>query len=166
MILKLVPGTSFANSKTISAFADTDLQLMMKMVTNNNLQKPWPATLLKKRLWHRCFPVNFLKFVRTPFYTEHLCRLLLNLSTHCYLQPRISNRVCQKCDRFEKFINICHSSQDHLKTGDFKKKQEDGSFSLKNRASPLKRESWNICICVHYVSFPTSAPFNNTLTFP
>ena len=26
-----------------------------------------PATLLKKRLWHRCFPVNFEKFIRTPF---------------------------------------------------------------------------------------------------
>ena len=27
-----------------------------------------PATLLKKRLWHRCFPVNFAKFLRTPFW--------------------------------------------------------------------------------------------------
>ena len=26
-----------------------------------------PLTLLKKRLWHRCFPVNFAKFLRTPF---------------------------------------------------------------------------------------------------
>ena len=26
------------------------------------------ATLLKKRLWHRCFPVNFAKFLRTPFF--------------------------------------------------------------------------------------------------
>ena len=26
-----------------------------------------PATLLKKRLWHRCFAVNVLKFLRTPF---------------------------------------------------------------------------------------------------
>ena len=25
------------------------------------------ATLLKKRLWHRCFSVNFAKFLRTPF---------------------------------------------------------------------------------------------------
>ena len=25
------------------------------------------ATLLKKRLWHRCFPVNFAKFLTTPF---------------------------------------------------------------------------------------------------
>ena len=29
------------------------------------------ATLLKKRLWHRCFPVNFAKFIRTPFFIEH-----------------------------------------------------------------------------------------------
>ena len=30
------------------------------------------ATLLKRRLWHRCFPVNFAKFLRTPFLTKHL----------------------------------------------------------------------------------------------
>ena len=34
---------------------------------------------LKKRLWHRCFPVNFAKFLRTPFLTEHLWWLLLSL---------------------------------------------------------------------------------------
>ena len=27
-----------------------------------------PATFLKKRLWHICLPVNFVKFLRTPFY--------------------------------------------------------------------------------------------------
>ena len=26
-----------------------------------------PATLLKKRLWHRCFPVSFAKFLKTLF---------------------------------------------------------------------------------------------------
>ena len=36
-----------------------------------------PATLLKKRLWRRCFPVNFAKFPRTPFLTENLRWLLL-----------------------------------------------------------------------------------------
>ena len=25
-----------------------------------------PANLLKKRLWHRCFSLNFVKFLRTP----------------------------------------------------------------------------------------------------
>ena len=35
------------------------------------------ATLLKKRLWHRCFPVKFEKVLRTPIFTEHLWWLLL-----------------------------------------------------------------------------------------
>ena len=39
-----------------------------------------PETLLKKRLWHRCFPVNFVKFLRTPFLTKHLRSLFLYLS--------------------------------------------------------------------------------------
>ena len=36
-----------------------------------------PATLLKMRLWHRCFPVNFVKFLRIPYFTEHPRWLLL-----------------------------------------------------------------------------------------
>ena len=41
-----------------------------------------PATLLKKRLWHKCFPVNFTKFLGTPFLTEHLRWLLLKKTFH------------------------------------------------------------------------------------
>ena len=44
-----------------------------------------PATLLKKRLWHRCFPVNFTKFLRTPFSTEHPRWLLLAFSGSSFL---------------------------------------------------------------------------------
>ena len=43
----------------------------------NKVAGPRPATLLNKRLWHRCFPVNFMKFLRAPFYIEHLWWLLL-----------------------------------------------------------------------------------------
>ena len=32
------------------------------------LQASRPATLLTKRLCHRCFPANFVKFLRTPFF--------------------------------------------------------------------------------------------------
>ena len=31
------------------------------------LQDSWPATLLKKRLQHRCFPVNVLKCLKKTF---------------------------------------------------------------------------------------------------
>ena len=43
----------------------------------NKVAGPRPVTLLKKRLWHRCYPVNFVKFLRTPFIIEHLWWLLL-----------------------------------------------------------------------------------------
>ena len=36
-----------------------------------------PETLLKKRLWHMCFPVNFAKFLRAPFLQNISRRLLL-----------------------------------------------------------------------------------------
>ena len=39
-----------------------------------------PATLFKKRLWHRCFLVTFAKFLRTPFFTKHIQWLLLTFA--------------------------------------------------------------------------------------
>ena len=39
-----------------------------------------PASLSKKTLWHRCFPLNFVKFLRTPFLQNTSEELLLNLS--------------------------------------------------------------------------------------
>ena len=44
-----------------------------------------PSTLLKKRPWHRCFPVNFAKFLRTP--------LLQNTSGQLFLLTEIQN-IC------------------------------------------------------------------------
>ena len=48
------------------------------------------ATLLKKKLWHRSFPVNFVKFLRTPFFTEHLRWLLLDVHR---IAPVIANAL-------------------------------------------------------------------------
>ena len=40
--------------------------------------KAW--NFIKRRLQHRCFLVKFAKFLRTPFFTEHLRWLLLKLN--------------------------------------------------------------------------------------
>ena len=45
------------------------------------LIKKRPAHLLKKRPWHRCFPVNFVKLLKTPFLPEHLRWLLLSIAS-------------------------------------------------------------------------------------
>ena len=39
-----------------------------------------PASLLKKSLWHRCFPVAFVKFLRRPFLQNTSGRILLILA--------------------------------------------------------------------------------------
>ena len=47
----------------------------------NKVAGPRPVTLLKKRLCHRCFPMNFVKFLRIPFFIEHLqCDFLIGYS--------------------------------------------------------------------------------------
>ena len=44
-------------------------KMILKFLQNFRLG---PGTLLKKRLRRRCFPVNFAKFLRTPFLIEQL----------------------------------------------------------------------------------------------
>ena len=49
-----------------------------------------PATLLKKSLWHRYFPVNFAKFLRTPFLQSTSRRLILDLINYFLLDIGLS----------------------------------------------------------------------------
>ena len=58
-----------------------------------------PATLLKKRLWYRCFPVNFVKFLKAIFNIKHLWRLLLKYEQiHKYLW------ICSHLERSLFFV--------------------------------------------------------------
>ena len=60
-----------------------------------------PATLLKKRLWHRCFPVNFVKFLRTPFLQNTSGWLLLFFFSQTEYQAKKSwaLNILKKIDR-------------------------------------------------------------------
>ena len=46
----------------------------------NKVSGSRPANLLKRRLWQRCFPVNFTKFLGTPSFKEHFWWLLLSIN--------------------------------------------------------------------------------------
>ena len=50
---------------------------LRKGVLRNFANFTRPATLLKKRFWHRCFPVNFAKFLKLLFLQNTSGRLLL-----------------------------------------------------------------------------------------
>ena len=47
------------------------------------------VTLLKKRLWHRCYPVNLAKFPRTPFLQNTYGWLLLPVLVWTPLKTRV-----------------------------------------------------------------------------
>ena len=62
-----------------------------------------PANLLKKRLWHRRFAVSFVKFLRTPFFIEHLwmaayeVSLSIDLRFTGFYEINPSKKVCFIC---------------------------------------------------------------------
>ena len=64
---------------------------------------PRPATLLKKRMWHRCFPMTFAKFLGTSFLQNVSGRLhLLKLYYFTeYLFP-----LCKKYRKKEFFWSV------------------------------------------------------------
>ena len=72
-----------------------------------------PATLLKKRLWHRCIPVNFTKFLKTPFFIEHFWWLLLGIvDTHIIelslpSSPSLKSFDLDKDSSFKKYQTLC-----------------------------------------------------------
>ena len=73
----------------------------------NTCSRVRPATLLKKRLWRRWFPVNFAKFLRTSFLTEHLRWLLLSLMYNKPLSPSSWN-IMKSILRYLGQINCEH----------------------------------------------------------
>ena len=73
---------------------------------------PQACNFTEKRLYHRCFPVKFVKFLRTAFLTEHLWWLILiiTLSVRKLLQwlPFTLLFFCQPVNRNQVFSTFKH----------------------------------------------------------
>ena len=104
-------------------------QHILSSPINKCSQEPFrPATLLKKRLWHWCFPVNFIKFVRTPLYIERLWWLLLTIVlTYC-------------------LANICHD-EDVLKKSWSRRKCSPNAYVFRRRLQDVSIKT-NIIVLV------------------
>ena len=82
MSVRLVkPTTWFSHrcsvrKRVLRNFAKFTGKHLRQSLSFNRVAGLRPATLLKKRPRHSCFPVNFAKFLRTLFLTEHLRWLL------------------------------------------------------------------------------------------
>ena len=83
------------------------------------------VSLLKKRLWHRRFPVSFVKFLRAPFLTEHLWWLLLirqmdkghiwAIENNCFLVYNLFEFAVELIPAIRKKTETTVSSKNHLR---------------------------------------------------
>ena len=87
-ILSEIAFSGFKPAKTEAVFQRCSIKKLFSEISQNSqenicarvsflIKLQTSATLLKRRLWRRCFPVNFAKFLRTTLFTEHLRWLLL-----------------------------------------------------------------------------------------
>ena len=53
----------------------------MCQISFNKVSGLKACNFIEKRLQHRCFPMKFAKFLRTPFFTEYLRWLLLSVQS-------------------------------------------------------------------------------------
>ena len=68
-----------------------------------------PATIFKKRLWHRYFPVNFVKFLRISFLQNTSGRLLLLFSLPINQKRYFQFLICKNREyHFSLFIYLSY----------------------------------------------------------
>ena len=68
----------FCKKCVLRSFAKFTVKHLCQSLFFNKVAGLRPATLFKKRPWHRCFPVNFAKLLRTLLFRQHLRWLLLS----------------------------------------------------------------------------------------
>ena len=100
----------FCKKGVLKNFPKFTVKHLCQSLFFNKVARLRPPTLLKKRLWHRCFTVNFGKFLRTPLFIKQLWWLLLKI-----VMSVISNRFCFT-RRTEKRQNCPSSSKNIFKS--------------------------------------------------
>ena len=75
------PSEVFYKKSVLTNFTNFTGKHQCQSLFFNEVAGLRPATLLKKRIWYRCFPVSFVKLLRTPFYRTPLddCFSVLNM---------------------------------------------------------------------------------------
>ena len=83
------------------------------------------ATLLRKRLQHRCFSVNFVKFLRTHFLQKtlrRLCHFQIVVFIQCLRLVHSGQRSWRKMDTLKKSGKTWKIRKDCKRNGKFRKK--------------------------------------------
>ena len=72
----------FYKKDILKSFAKFTRKHLCRRFFFNKVAGLMSATLFRKKLWHRCLPVNFAKLLITPIFKNICERLLINLLLH------------------------------------------------------------------------------------
>ena len=92
----------------------------------NNVTDLRDATLLRRKLWHKCFPVDFAKFLRTPYLQNNSGRLLLILFVACFLYFPLSKKFATKK------VASCKKKSTSRKSALIRKNRKSSSLSSRS----------------------------------
>ena len=105
----------FCKKGVLKNFAKSTGKRLCQSLFFNKVPGLRSATLLKRRLWHRCFPANFAKFLRTSLVQNTPWRLLLwttvsKTSNNKYLElikrrskVQENNMSCERALNFDQW---------------------------------------------------------------
>ena len=86
----------FSEKGFLKSFAKFTEKHLCQSLFYNKVAGLRPATLLKKRLWHKCFPVCFTTFLRTLLSQNTSWRLLLRAKLKKFVEQDLISRIRKK----------------------------------------------------------------------
>ena len=123
-LIRLIIGSAYTVYASEAATRGALLKNVSLRISQNS-ESFRLGTLWKKRLWHRCSTVNFVKFLRTPFLQNISGRLLLMrvwLDLCWYSCENIKNILINLTDEslyfdiYNKLYNIYKKPKPQLKS--------------------------------------------------
>ena len=102
---RVLNGDLIARSSRPDEFCKRGVLRNFAKLTRKHLRR---LQLYYKSLWRRYFPVNFMKFLRTPIFIEHLWWLLLNCTEMAKYTCGLKHKI--QCKNLAKQFTL-HSAE-------------------------------------------------------
>ena len=104
IVVQKQPPEVFCKKVVLRNFVKCKGKHMCQSLLFNKVAGLRSATLLKKRLWQKCFPLNFAKFLGTPFLQNTSWRLLLVVYRTQYNSLKCTRSSCENCSYNSKNV--------------------------------------------------------------
>ena len=123
----------FCKKAVLKNFPNSQEKIECQSLFSNKVANLRPATLSKKKLWRRFFPVNFAKFLRATYFKDSSGSCLC---IERFYQTYLSNVVCFIYNSNFVFVNSSLTSHNLLASSSLRLALLDGVTLLSEKYPP------------------------------